>query len=158
MINTELQLITFKSTARSTLSKLGINGLFECFTLELPIVDGKPGSAIPPLPGETPMRFPLRLRPSPKFVAVAEDPARDPIYRDFVRKYAGAMPHIDKIPGRSLIMLHWGFDERDTLGCPVVGRRFGVDDVLESRVAFAGLYEKIFVPMRDGNCYITVMR
>lgn len=158
MINTELQIITFKTTAKSTLSKLGINGLFECFTLELPIVDGKPGSAIPPLAGETPMRFPVRLRPSPKFLAVAEDPARDPVYRDFVRQYAGAMPHIDEISGRSLIMFHWGHDERDTEGCVIVGQKW-IPDALElSRSAFANFYPKISKPAQDGNCYVTVMR
>lgn len=158
MINTEVQLITFKTTARSTISKIGINGVFECFSLELPIVDGLPGSAIPPLAGNPPMRFPIRLRPSPKFVAVAEDPARDPVYRDFVRQYAGAMPHIDDIPGRSLIMLHWGHDERDTEGCVISGKTYGLDVVGNSREAFANFYPKISKPAQEGNCYITVMR
>lgn len=47
------------------------------------------------------------------------------------------------IPGRSLILIHWGNTEIDTKGCILVGREFGrlVDKpaVLESRAAFEAL-------------------
>ena len=59
-------------TDRSTGSELLIDGVFECYTLELPIIDGMPGSAIPA--GE----YSIKYEHSPKFGRL--------------------MPHIDGIP------------------------------------------------------------
>ena len=77
----------------STPGSLAVNGVFECFTLELPVRDGLPGSAIPA------GRYPVVLRPSPKFLAVI-----DP----WVQNYASAMPHVVCRYHRTLIMIHFG--------------------------------------------------
>src|SRR5258708_39858182 len=98
----ELELVSSSLGPISCESMLSIDGIFECYTLELPYTDGQPGSAIPP------GRFPVIFQPSPHFLAVVMNPSARQTYRTFVAKYAHAMPHIDGIPGRSLIMFHWG--------------------------------------------------
>ena len=50
---------------------------------------------------------------------------------------------VNAVPGRSLILLHWGNTHFDTRGCVLLGRNFGVLDnkldIGESRVAFEAL-------------------
>lgn len=127
---------------RSTEGELDIDGGFECFTLELPVTDGKPGSAIPP--GE----YSVVFAPSPKFQKSA-----DP----WVKQYADAMPHIEGIDGRSLIMIHWGNDPNETEGCILVGLERNVDEVEHSRAAFSAMYDKIRPFVLAGNCRIRVV-
>lgn len=142
----ELTLSTITATDRSTEGMLDIEGLFECYTLELPYTDGAPGGAIPA--GE---RFRIYSAPSPHFQSVAA--AGD----DWFTPYADQMPHIE-IPGRTLIMFHPGDFVRNTKGCVLVGRSKGIDVIGSSRPAFAQLYGKIYQPMIDGNCFLTVTR
>ena len=111
------------------------------FTLELPVKDGLPGSAIPP------GRFQIELAPSPKFLK-----STDP----WVMKYAGAMPHLVGIPKRSLIMIHHGNTPDETDGCILVGLKHDSDMVSGSRPAFELLYEAIEVPARAGECWLKV--
>jgi len=131
---------------------LAIDGIFECYTLELPYTDGKPGSAIPP------GRFPIVFEPSPKFLNVVKARSQPQAYRDFVVRYAHAMPHIVQIPGRSLIMFHWGNDVRDIEGCVAVGKTREPHFIGASREAFAEFYEKIRGPVLAKNCFVTVTR
>lgn len=127
---------------RSTEGELSIDGVFECFTLELPVKDGKPGSAIPP------GLYDIVFAPSPKFQK-SEDP--------WVKQYADAMPHIEGIDGRSLIMLHWGNDPTETDGCVLVGQVRSTDFVGSSRPAFSAMYDKIRPAVLAGRCKIAVM-
>lgn len=115
-------------TPLSTEGKLFVDGAFACFTLELPIKDGKPGSAIPA------GVYQIELSPSPKFL---NNP--DP----FFQPYAARMPHVANIPGRSLIMLHPGNQPKDTDGCILIGETRGRDLILRSREAFTTLYPKL---------------
>lgn len=121
----------------STPGKLSLDGVYFCRTLELPVLDGKLGSAIPA------GTYTIQMLPSPKFVNQSTDPALPQQYRDFVSRYAKAMPHIQDIPGRTLIMLHWGNDERDTAGCVIVGRVASIDWVSGSQNAFEDLYPRL---------------
>lgn len=95
------------------------------YTLELPTKDGLPGSAIPR------GTYGIELMPSPKFMA-SSDP--------WVQQYAERMPHLMDIPGRSLIMIHWGNFPEETEGCILVGDLHDLDQVGESRQAFERLY------------------
>lgn len=150
----ELLLSTIEHDSLSTQGALEIDGVFECYTLELPIKDGLPGSAIPP------GRYPIRLYPSPKFLS-SSDP--------WVQKYAAEMPHIDDIPNRSLIMFHWGnfagdlpwtpeVEHSNTEGCVLVGKSRGRDFIGGSRVAFASLYQKIYTAAKNDDCFVTIVR
>jgi len=116
-------------------------GIMHLFTLELPVKDGLPGSAIPP------GRYQIELAPSPKFQKSADA---------WVKQYASAMPHITGIKNRSLIMIHWGNGPHDTDGCVLVGLKHEPDMVIESRLAFEPFYEFIEGPAKAGECWISV--
>lgn len=111
------------------------------FTVELPVRDGLPHSAIPP------GRYKIELAPSPKFLK-----STDP----WVMKYANAMPHLIGIPKRSLIMIHHGNTPDETDGCILVGLKHDPDMVSGSRPAFELLYEAIEAPALAGECWINV--
>jgi hypothetical protein len=123
-------------TPRSTCGNLFVNDALECWTLELPIVDGLPGSAIPA------GTYPIVLAPSPKFLAVHDS---------WVQQYASAMPHIQPIPNRSLIMIHWGNYPSNTDGCVLVGKSHQIDSIGESRQAFSELYPLIVAAIKSGE-------
>jgi hypothetical protein len=139
----ELMLNRSSFNANSTQGSLSIDGSFQCYTLELPNVDGRPGSCIPQ------GRYKVVLAPSPKFIAKGESDS-------WVHEYANQMPHLEGIPGRSLIMIHWGNNPRDTEGCILVGQNQSVDEVENSRTAFSDLWSKIEGSATDGECWITV--
>lgn len=121
----------------STPGKLALDGVYFCRTLELPVRDGLPGSAIPA------GRYVLQMLPSPRFVNESTDPALPQQYRDFVARYAKAMPHIQDIPGRSLIMFHWLNNPKQTDGCVGVGRTAATDWIGGSQDAFEDLYPRL---------------
>ncbi len=123
-------------TENSTIGELYIGGELECYTLELPTKDGLPGSAIPP------GVFPVTLSPSPKF-EVSSDP--------WVEIYAKSIPHINNIPMRSNILIHWGNRPDDTDGCVLVGKMMNTDFIGMSRPAFADLHAKILQDIELGN-------
>jgi hypothetical protein len=125
----------------STPGQLGVNGVAECFTLELPVRDGLPGSAIPA------GTYPVVLEPSPKFLAITDS---------WVQQYAAKMPHIQPIPNRSLIMIHWGNTPENTDGCILVGQDRAPDYVGNSRSAFAALYSKIAAAVAAEGCTIQI--
>lgn len=140
----ELGLTTTLMDAIATQGMLDIEGVFECYTLELPYSDGSVGGAIPA------GRFPVIPQPSPHFLEVGRTD-------DWVAQYAGKMPHII-IPDRSLIMFHPGNFVSNTKGCVLVGESKGMDVIGSSRPAFAALFRKIYSPMLAGNCFVTVTR
>lgn len=125
-----LSLYRYSSTLLSTQGKLFGDGAFLAYTLELPMKDGLPGSAIPA------GTYPIEMAPSPKFLELAQ---QDPWWAT----YANAMPHIIDIPGRSLIMIHPGNYPTETEGCILVGETRGINVIGTSRLAFSKLYSLI---------------
>lgn len=126
----------------STPGSLAVDGVFQCFTLELPVKDGLPGSAIPA------GKYEIELALSPKFLR-SDDP--------WVQAYAAEMPHLVGIPGRSLIMVHWGNGPDNTDGCILVGQSRDVDYVGNSRSAFAALFLEIQAGIKSGGCWIEIL-
>lgn len=137
----EITLSRVYLTPNSTCGELNAGNL-RLYTLELPVKDGLPGSAIPP------GRYRIELAPSPKFLAVAE---HDP----WVEIYAGQMPHII-CPPRSLIMIHWLNRPDETEGCIGVGLTHDLDFIGESRKAFEQLFDIIAESARNNDCWITI--
>jgi hypothetical protein len=118
---------------KSTGGEYFIDGDHMGFTLELPVKDGYPGSAIPPT-GEN-SSYLIKLLPSPKFEA-----GKDP----WVKIYAGQIPHVIGLPPyRSDILIHWGNEPENTAGCILVGLTRTPDFIGESRTAFAQLWTKL---------------
>jgi Family of unknown function (DUF5675) len=127
-------------TPESTCGEMLVSGQ-TLFTLELPVKDGLPGSAIPP------GRYKIEFQPSPKFME-----SNDP----WVQRYAQAMPHVTGIPNRSLIMVHWLNTPDETDGCIGVGLEHEPDFIGESRAAFEYFYGTIAPYVEAGNCWLNV--
>lgn len=125
------------STEKSLCGDLQVDGAFRCFFLTLPKGDGLPGSAIPD------GTYPVTLSPSPKFLSVTGD--------DWVATYAHVIPHINDIPNRSNILIHWGNDPENTEGCILVGLSHGIDFIGSSRNAFALLHAEIANALDNGQ-------
>jgi hypothetical protein len=125
----------------STQGELHIDGQNFCATLELPVKDGFPGSAIPE------GTYPVVLAPSPKFMR-----SNDP----WVLKFAQLIPHIIQIPDRTNILIHWGNTAEDTEGCILVGMVGETNFIRNSREAFEKLWLAIETPARSNDCTITV--
>ena len=122
-----MELVLQRQTAsqHSTQGELLFRGAHKCWTLELPVKDGMPGSAIPP------GRFLVILAPSPKFRGSQDT---------WVRRFADSIPHLWGVPGRSNILIHWGNSPQDTNGCILVGLDKGENFVGSSRAAFSRLH------------------
>jgi len=118
-------------TPESTEGSLSIDGEAFCWTLELPVKDGLPGSAIPA------GTYPVVVYPSPKF--------------------ARLMPLISDIPGRSNIEIHWGNDAQDTDGCILLGgSRPNQNFIGKSRQIFDKFWERTQAAMEAGQCEIEI--
>lgn len=130
-------------TPDSTIGQLYIDGVRFCYTLELPVIDGLPGSAIPE------GTYPIVLTPSQKFMASVDQ---------WVLKFAQLIPHVIQIPDRTDILIHWGNTAADTKGCILVGTSPGTNYIGNSRLAFEKLWNKIEGPARSNDCTITVQR
>lgn len=114
-----------------TEGELLIDGAHFCFTLELPVKDGLPGSAIPQ------GIYPVTAHLSPRF--------------------GRTMPIINDIPERSEILIHWGNTAEDTNGCLLVGLKREKEFIGESRNAFDALWQKTANSLLAGTLIIQVM-
>lgn len=118
----------------------------ECYTLELPNVDGKPGSCIPQ------GVYVVNLTFSPKFSGDREF--------DELACRLGVLPNMPEvlgIPGRSSIRLHWGNDPANTEGCILLGETRSQDFVGESRAAFASFFPKLVIGIQQGPVTLQVL-
>lgn len=139
----KLTLVRQTLTPDSTTGQLYIDGQPFCYTLELPVIDGLPGSAIPE------GTYPVVLAPSPKFMASTDD---------WVLRYAQLIPHIYQIPDRTNILIHWGNTASDTEGCILVGQSLGTNYIGNSRLAFEHLWDRIEGPARSNDCMLIVQK
>jgi len=128
-------------TEHSTCGEISINDKIEFYTLELPVKDGLPGSAIPP------GRYKVTIEPSPKFKA-----STDP----WVMRFANLIPHVNGIPDRSHILIHWGNTAQDTEGCILVGMTHRDDSIGFSRQAFEKLHALIVDAALAEECWLKV--
>lgn len=123
-------------TDESTEGTLTVDGVQECFSLELPVKDGLPGSAIPP------GTYPVVLAGSPKFLSSSDL---------WVQRFASTIPHLINIPNRTDILIHWGNSAADTEGCILVGQSRGEDFIGSSRAAFEALHAKMLAARVNGE-------
>lgn len=114
----QLTVHRFLFTDKSTIGSLDLNGVWFCYTLEPPTLEGdvKP-RAIPP------GTYPLRMLPSQRF--------------------GHLMPHVCEVPGFSAIEIHPGNYPNDTQGCLLVGRTKGTNAVFQSDLAFNELMARM---------------
>jgi len=126
-----LTLERFNFTEKSTIGSLAIDGKDFCWTLELPLKDGSPGSCIPA------GTYKVVTYPSPKFGRL--------------------MPLLVDVPGRSNIEMHWGNVPENTEGCILLGGTLPQPDFIgNSRMIFDDFWALAQGPMEAGECSITV--
>lgn len=123
----EIELIRTKATPQSTTGKMSLDGVFAFYTLERAFKD--PDWACIPLG-----RYLLTLRPSERFKRI--------------------MPHLENVPGREGILIHWGNFPKDSEGCVLVGMLPGDDAVWQSKEAFAKLMDRLNAS-KDDN-FVTI--
>ncbi len=116
----------FRYTSNSTIGRLSVDGMFQCFTLE---------PATRPLgvkiPGKTSIpagRYSVTVRFSPRFGRL--------------------MPHIEEVPDFGGIEMHWGNFPKDTEGCVLLGEAYNEDTVLCSMDAFNKLFPMLYAVSR----------
>ena len=66
----------------------------------------------------------------------------------------GYLPRLINVKGFDGVLIHIGNTAKDTDGCILVGRNTKVGKVLESRVTFVALYERL--KRAKGSIYITI--
>jgi hypothetical protein len=123
-------------TGLSTCGNLFIDNALECWTLEEPHASGLPGSCI------AAGTYGVTLGPSPKFLN-----STDP----WERNMGQCIPHVNNVPNRSAILIHWGNTAKDTEGCILVGLSHQVDFIGQSRDAFKDLITKMITAANDGE-------
>jgi hypothetical protein len=127
----QLRVSRLTFTANSTIGILSADGAAWCSTLELPVRDGLPGSAIPL------GTYPVSTYPSPRFGRL--------------------MPLILGIPDRSNIEMHWGNTPEDTDGCILLGEPSPTPDFIEnSRETFDKFWAQVQGPLERGEVTISV--
>lgn len=129
-----LTLVRKTFTEESTIGVLSIDGKTECFTLEDKVrpvkIHGK--TAIPAGIYEVTVTFSARFRKP--------------------------LPLLLNVPNFSGIRIHAGNTAADTEGCILVGTAQQKNKVLNSRVAFAALFEKIQAALQKEKIFFEVVR
>jgi hypothetical protein len=118
-------------TDKSTTGTLYIDDQQFCWTLELPNKDGTVGYCIPQ------GIYPLTAQWSPRF--------------------GRSMPHVQDIPLRSLILVHWGNTPEDTDGCILIGGTRDTDYIGNSRMIFDDFWVKFLGGLAKGNVLLHVV-
>lgn len=117
------------SSAHSTIGELSVDGRFECYTLE--DVIRPPGVKVPGQTCIPPGTYAVQLTMSQRFNRV--------------------LPLLIDVPMFSGIRIHPGNTDANTEGCILVGWVKGVDQILQSRDAFAALFSKLLDAETKGD-------
>lgn len=128
------------ATEVSTPGEMTINGTHEAWTLELPIKDGLPGSAIPPGVFQVLLTHSPKFSPDRQFQRLCEDIGCEPL-----------MPEIIGIPLRSEIRIHWLNTVDETKGCIGVGQVKSENFIGLSRIAFEIFYRQLVAARKSGE-------
>jgi len=132
----ELKLTRKEFTERSTIGELGVNGTFECFTLEDPV---RPEGV--KIPGQT---------------AIPE--GTYPIIINFSYRFKRLLPLLKNVPGFDGVRIHVGNVPEDTEGCILVGESKGENIIYQSGRAFGRLWIKLYEAFGIGPISITVTK
>lgn len=118
-----------------TIGELEIDGAFECYTLEDRIREeaGRPVAEWK-VKGET-----------------AIPAGRYRVTITFSQRFQRELPLLNAVPGFEGVRIHPGNTAADTEGCILVGTQVARDAVLNSRQAFAHLFDKIDAALELGD-------
>ena len=107
-------------TEESTIGRLSINGVFQCFTLEDPYRKIK-------VPHET-----------------CIPPGVYEIVISYSQRFDAPLPLLLRVPNFDGIRFHWGNSAADTSGCILLGTEASANSIRNSKVACSNLFKKIF--------------
>jgi hypothetical protein len=114
-----IEIIRRKSTLKSTIGKLSIDGVFECYTLE-------------------------DVTRAQKIAGVTAIQSGDyKVIINMSNRFQRLLPLVLDVPGFAGIRIHPGNKAEDTEGCILVGTTAGEDFIGNSRIAFHALFEKM---------------
>ena len=141
-----LKLIAIEKTEKSTISRLFIDGVFECYVLEG--VDRG-----------------LKQSMTTAEIAAIKVPGATAIPEGvygiditFSPHFGKDMPLLENVPGYDGVRIHPGNFPSDTEGCLLVGKGWELDEDTDSRVEFDSLYPKLQAALKDGRITLTIDR
>lgn len=137
----ELRLKRIAKRETYTIGQLYIDGVYFCDTIEdcdrglrqdmpLPVIRARKRSGVTAIPTGT-YKVTLKVQ-SPRFSK-----------KEMYAFCDGYLPRLVNVIGYEGVLIHVGNTAKDTDGCILVGRNTRVWKVLESRVTFVKLYEKL---------------
>lgn len=126
----ELQVIRRMCNATSTIGELTIDGKFQCYTLE----DQVRPVGEPKVFGQTAIPY-----------------GKYPVVVTFSPHFQRDLPLLVDVPGFDGVRIHPGNTPADTEGCLLVGLGHTDGTVTDSRLAFAGVFEKIQAAASKGE-------
>lgn len=112
----ELELFRDASANGCTLGRLSINGVFSVYTLEPPIADAE---------------------------VIAIPQGTYPVTIGWSAHFERMVPHVNNVPDRTEIEIHFGNYVTNTKGCILVGEQKEQTMILNSMAAFNLLFEKL---------------
>lgn len=123
----EITIVRQFLSEKSTIGKLDVDGVFQCFTLEDAVRDVK-------IPGST-----------------AIDYGRYPVEVTFSNRFQRDLPLLVGVPNFSGVRIHPGNNANDTEGCILVGLDHGNNVIGRSREAFSLLFPLIQKSISEGD-------
>ena len=135
----KILVVAVEKTEKSTISRLSIDGVFECFVLEdvdRGLKQSMSASEIATLKVQNETAIPegeynVEITFSPHF-------GKD-------------MPLLDNVPGYEGVRIHPGNFPSDTEGCLLVANGWQLDEVTDSRSAFSVLFPKLQAALAAGD-------
>lgn len=131
----EIKVIRETFSEISTIGRMTIDGLFECYTLEDKVRTG------PKVPGKTAI-------PYGRYEVVIDDSVR----------FKKPMPHILDVPDFTGVRIHPLNIAQETEGCIGVGNTKGVDFIGESKAAFSVFFLKLDKALKTGKVFVDVVK
>jgi len=135
----EIKLVAVEKTEKSTISRLFIDGKFECFTLE----DVDRG-----------LKQSMSLDDIAKIKVQNETAIPEGTYSvdiTFSPHFGKDMPLLLNVPGYDGVRIHPGNFPSDTEGCLLVANGWQLDEVTDSRSAFSVLFPKLQAALAAGE-------
>lgn len=130
----EIEVRRESSSDRSTIGRVFVDGVFECFSLE---------DVVREVPGQPVHQWKV-------FGATAIPAGRYRILMANTQKF-GRVPWVQDVPGYTGILIHCGNIHEHTSGCLLVGRTRAADFIGESRPALQALVAKIEAAIAAGD-------
>ena len=133
-------------TELSTISRLYINGHFECYVLE----DVDRG-----LKQSMTLSILQKMKVDAK-TAIPEGSYE--VQTSFSNRFQKTMPILLNVPAFEGVRIHVGNYAKDTEGCLLLGTGFTKDMVTDSRMAFEAFFNKLKAILTNGTVQITLDR